>query len=124
MELMKRFPLPFWLGTGALGMLGIAVWVLPTDPLSRATTAGLLPALPGLIAFTAVLLAQPAMDEMERRIHLAAMSFGFAAGMLVLLGLGVLQVLLGWPPLNWALAAAVMSCAWATGLLVAWRRYR
>ena len=124
MELIRRFSLPFWLGTGALGMLGIAVWFLPTDPVSRARIAGLLPALPGLIAFAAVLIAQPPMDEMERRIHFAAMSFEFASGILILLGLGILPVLLAWPPLNWALAAAVMSCAWAIGLLAAWRRYR
>ena len=85
---------------------------------------GLVPALPGLAAVTILTLARARMDELERKIHDAALAFAFATSLFLLVAYGVLQAAIGAPNLNWALAAALMSCTWGTGWIIFGRLYR
>ncbi|MCZ6560533.1 MAG: hypothetical protein O6931_06565 [Gammaproteobacteria bacterium] len=85
---------------------------------------GLVPALPGLAAVTILTLARTRMDELERKIHDAALAFAFAISLFLLVAYGVLQATIGAPNLNWALAAALMSCTWGTGWIIFGRLYR
>lgn len=91
---------------------------------NKALIIGLIPALPGLAAVAILMLARARMDELERKIHDAALAFAFATSLFLLVAYGVLQGSIGAPTLNWALAAALMSCTWATGWIVFGRLYR
>ena len=91
---------------------------------NTALIVGLLPALPGLAAVTILMLARERMDELERKIHDAVLAFAIATSLFLLVAYGVLQAAIAAPTLNWALAAALMSCTWAAGWIVFGRLYR
>jgi hypothetical protein len=113
----------------ALGLFAIvALAALVTwsffHPEQKAALRWLLPAIPGLMAFGVLALAHRRMDEMERRIHLEAIAFGFGSSLVVCSVYGAMQLWHDWPSLNWALAGAVMTSLWALGLVLKARQYR
>jgi len=113
----------------ALGLIAIAVlaglvgWAF-FHPEHKDTFRWVLPAVPGLAAFGIFALAYRRMDEMERRVHLEAIAFGFGSSLVVCSVYGAMQLWGDWPALNWALAGAVMTSFWALGLVLKVRQYR
>ncbi len=122
---LKRFRREFVFTAISVFALLIVMYLLNLDrEATIALIVGLLPALPGLAAVTILMLARERMDELERKIHDAALAFAFATSLFLLVAYGVLQAAIAAPTLNWALAAALMSCTWAAGWIVFGRLYR
>jgi uncharacterized membrane protein (GlpM family) len=122
---LKRFRREFVFTVISVVALLIVMYLLNLDrEATIALIVGLLPALPGLAAVTILMLARERMDELERKIHDAALAFAFATSLFLLVADGVLQAAIAAPTLNWALAAALMSCTWAAGWIVFGRLYR
>ncbi len=120
-----RFRREFILTAISIVALVVVMFLLNLDrEANEALIIGLIPALPGLAAVTILMLARARMDELERKIHDAALAFAFATSLFLLVAYGVLQASIGAPTLNWALAAALMSCTWAMGWIVFGRLYR
>ena len=120
-----RFRREFILTAISIVALVVVMFLLNLDrEANEALITGLIPALPGLAAVTILMLARARMDELERKIHDAALAFAFATSLFLLVAYGVLQASIGAPTLNWALAAALMSCPWAMGWIVFGRLYR
>ncbi|HEX5042707.1 MAG TPA: hypothetical protein VFV75_07360 [Candidatus Polarisedimenticolaceae bacterium] len=64
------------------------------------------------------------LDELQRRIHLEALAGAFAGTAILVSGWGFLEIA-GAPAVRWGLWIwPIMSVLWATGLIVARRRYR
>ncbi len=122
---VDRFRREFFLFAISIVALIVVMYLLNLDrEANQALIVGLVPALPGLAAVAILMLARARMDELERKIHDAALAFAFATSLFLLVAYGVLQASIGAPTLNWALAAALMSCTWATGWIVFGRLYR
>ena len=114
----------FFAGISAVALM-VVMYLLNLDRYeNKALIIGLIPALPGLAAVAILMLARSRMDELERKIHDSALAFAFATSLFLLVAYGVLQASIGAPTLNWALAAALMSCTWGTGWIVFGRLYR
>ncbi len=122
---IDRFRREFILTAISVVALIVVMYLLNLDrEANKALIIGLIPALPGLAAVAILMLARARMDELERKIHDAALAFAFAISLFLLVAYGVLQASIGAPTLNWALAAALMSCTWAMGWIVFGRLYR
>src|SRR3954453_8550329 len=98
-----------WLKAGVEGPWKYAIAVLPV-----------LPALG--IPFAVVRYCQ-AMDELQLRIQLEALAFGFASTALATFTYGFLQNA-GLPDVSWVWVWPVMAACWMVGQLVVRRRYR
>jgi hypothetical protein len=98
-----------WLQAGVEGPWKYAIAVLPV-----------LPALG--VPFAVVRYCQ-AMDELQRRIQLESLAFGFAAAAISTFTYGFLQNA-GLPDVSWVWVWPVMAMCWIVGQLVARRRYR
>ena len=98
-----------WLQAGVKGPWKYAIAVLPV-----------LPALG--VPFAVVRYCQ-AMDELQRRIQLESLAFGFAAAAGATFTYGFLQNA-GLPDVSWVWVWPVMAMCWIVGQLVARRRYR
>lgn len=98
-----------WLKAGVEGPWKYAIAVLPV-----------LPALG--IPFAVVRYCQ-AMDELQRRIQLESLAFGFGAAAIATFTYGFLQNA-GLPEVSWVWVWPVMGTCWIVGNLVARRRYR
>ena len=81
------------------------------------------PVLPALGVPFAVVRYCQAMDELQRRIQLESLAFGFAAAAIATFTYGFLQNA-GLPDLSWIWVWPVMGMCWLVGGLVARRRYR
>lgn len=82
-----------------------------------------LPVLPALGIPYAVLRYCQAMDELQRRIQLEALAFGFAASAVATFTYGFLQNA-DPPDVSWVWVWPVMGVCWLVGQLIARRRYR
>jgi hypothetical protein len=82
-----------------------------------------LPVLPALGVPFAVVRYCQAMDELQRRIQLESLAFGFAAAAIATFTYGFLQNA-GLPDVSWVWVWPVMGMCWLVGGLVARRRYR
>ena len=81
--------------------------------------------LPLVALAWAILRAIQSLDELQRRIHLDAMSAAFVSGIFVAVIYGQLQhAHIGLPELNWAYFYPVQLVSWSIGYLLASRRYR
>jgi hypothetical protein len=85
----------------------------------------ILPVLPlGVLAW-AILRAIQHLDELQRRIHLDAMSAAFVGGIFVAVIYGQLQhARINLPPLNWAFFYPVLLVLWTVAYVVASKRYQ
>jgi hypothetical protein len=82
-----------------------------------------LPVLPALgIPFAVIRFCQ-AMDELQRRIQLESLAFGFASAAIATFTYGFLQNA-GLPDVSWVWIWPVMAMCWMIGQLLARRRYR
>jgi hypothetical protein len=82
-----------------------------------------LPVLPALGIPLAVVRHCQAMDELERRIQLESLAFGFASTAIATFTYGFLQNV-GLPDVSWVWVWPVMAVCWMLGQLAARRRYR
>ena len=98
-----------WLKAGVEGPWKYAIAVLPV-----------LPALG--VPFAVVRFCQ-AMDELQRRIQLESLAFGFGAAAIATFTYGFLQNA-GLPEVSWVWVWPVMAVSWIVGQLFARRRYR
>ena len=83
--------------------------------------------LPTFVLFLAVYLwALRGMDELQRRMHLEALAVAFPLSIIALMTLGLFDRVA--PETTTALSVRnlwlALPCAYAIGLLLAWRRYR
>jgi hypothetical protein len=98
-----------WLKSGVEGPWKYAIAVLPV--------------LPALGVPLAVIRLCRAMDELQLRIQLESLAFGFAAAAVTTFSYGFLQNA-GLPEVRWVWVWPVMAVCWILGQLVARRRYR
>ena len=82
-----------------------------------------LPVLPALGIPLAVVRHCQAMDELELRIQLESLAFGFASTAIATFTYGFLQNA-GLPDVSWVWVWPVMGVCWMLGQLAARRRYR
>jgi hypothetical protein len=82
-----------------------------------------LPVFPALVVPFAVVRYCQAMDELQRRILLESLAFGFAAAAIATFTYGFLQNA-GLPDVSWVWVWPVMGTCWIVGHLVARRGYR
>jgi len=82
----------------------------------------LLPVLPALGIPIAVVNFFRAMDELQQRIQLESLAFGFAATAIATFTYGFLQNA-GLPAASWVWVWPVMAICWMVGQLLARRRY-
>jgi hypothetical protein len=98
-----------WLKAGVEGPWRYAIAVLPV--------------LPALGVPLAVIRICQAMDELQLRIQLESLAFGFAAAAVATFTYGFLQNA-GLPEVSWVWVWPVMAACWIIGQLVARRKYR
>jgi hypothetical protein len=98
-----------WLKAGVEGPLKFAIAVMPV--------------MPALGVSLAVVRLLESMDELQRRIQLESLAFGFAAAAVATFTYGFLQNA-GLPEVNWVWVWPVMAVSWIVGVLLARRRYR
>jgi hypothetical protein len=98
-----------WLKAGMEGPWKYAVAVLPV--------------LPALGVPLAVIRYCQSMDELQRRIQLESLTFGFASAAIATFTYGFLQNA-GLPDVSWVWVWPVMGVCWMVGQLVARWRYR
>jgi hypothetical protein len=85
----------------------------------------IVPVFPLAILAWAILRAIQHLDELQRRIHLDAMSAAFVGGIFVAVIYGQLQhANVGLPELNWAFFYPVQLVLWTIGYVAASRRYQ
>ena len=82
----------------------------------------LLPVVPMAWLAVAALLFLREADELQRRLHLEALGFAFAAGSLVTFSYGLLQ-LAGLPTLSWLWVWPVYGTMWIIGVAASSLRY-
>jgi hypothetical protein len=83
------------------------------------------PVLPLAALAWVIMRAIQHLDELQRRIHLDAMSAAFVSGIFVAVIYGQLQhARIGLPDLNWAYFYPVQLVSWTIGYVIASRRYQ
>jgi hypothetical protein len=97
-----------WLKSGVEGLWKYVIAVLPV--------------LPALGIPFAVIRYCRAMDELQRRIQLESLAFGFASAGIATFTYGFLQNA-GLPDVSWVWVWPVMAICWMVGQLAARRRY-
>lgn len=83
----------------------------------------LLPMMPAIVVPMAVVSLLREIDELQKKIQLEALAFGFAGGAVLTLSYGFLQNA-GLPQLSWIWVWPVMAGCWVAGMIGAHRRYR
>jgi len=113
---------------GATALYGAAVFVSlrllrHEPPAMWRYPIAVLPVLPALLIPAAALKFFREMDEMQRRIQLEGLAFGFVAAAVLTLTCGFLGNA-GLPQPNWIWVWPVMGVCWSLGLVLARRRYK
>src|SRR3954471_22314684 len=83
----------------------------------------ILPVLPALGVPLVTIRYVQSMDELQRRIQLESLTFGFATSAIATFTYGFLQNA-GLPDVSWVWVGPVMAMCWLVGQLVARWRYR
>jgi hypothetical protein len=105
-------------------VLAAAVRFATLYPLSPwRTLVVVTPVLPAI--YTVVIFARHIgqLDELQRRIQLEALSFGFAATAVLTFAYGFLEQI-GYPRLSWHFVLPLMTILWSLGSWLANRHYR
>ena len=102
----------------------ISIRVIKHDPsVSWKYAWALLPMVPASFVPIAVVSLLREIDELQRKIQLEALAFGFATAAVLTMSYGFLQNA-GLPELNWVWVWPVMAACWIVGLIAARWRYR
>ena len=107
----------------ALFLIGSIVLLVNNPDASWRIPVALSPMAPALCILWAVIRGIAEMDELQRRIQLEGLAFGFGGTAIVTLSYGFLQNV-GFPPLSMFVVWPVMAVLWILGLRLATRRYR
>lgn len=83
----------------------------------------LAPIIPSIFAMIAFLRALGRMDELQRRIQLEALAFGFGAAGIITFSYGFLENV-GFPHINWIFVFPMMIMFYGIGSGIASWRYR
>ena len=106
------------------GALVVSLLWLKTDPpWPWKYSIAVLPVLPALGIPLAVIRFIQSMDELQLRIQLESLAFGFAATAIATFTYGFLQNA-GLPQVSWVWVWPVMAVCWLVGQLAARWRYR
>lgn len=89
---------------------------------SLAYVVALLPSLLGVWAVMAFLRFLRQVDELQRKIQVEALGWGFGSGAVFMIGYQLLERA-GLPPISTADPVAVMMVVWAAAIIVLVRRY-
>ncbi len=112
----------------SLVLYGVALvvslrWLRAGPPEEWKYSIAVLPVLPALGIPLAVIRICQAMDELQLRMQLEALAFGFAATAIVTFTYGFLQNA-GLPDVSWVWVWPVMAVCWMVGQVAARWRYR
>jgi hypothetical protein len=118
----SRFTRPVFLWAVAAALTELLVtWLVIHQRVPR--WLGLLPVLPYLIFFAAMVRRVLKMDEMQKRIYLESASIAFMLTLIITAFFsGIEQAGIGRPP--WDEVGAFMMLLWAVSYAVSARRYR
>ena len=97
-----------------LGSYGDTVWRYPL---------ALSPVIPAAAALIVFLRFFRGVDELEQRMQLESLAFGFGGSALATFAYGFLEGA-GFPHLNWTFVWPVMGTFWGVGTVLARKRYR
>ena len=107
-----------------LGLLFLSQWLLDQDlDQPYQVIAALLPAIPGAYLAYSIGSAIAQLDELQRRIQLEAIGFGFGASVIAAL-IYALLVQVGIPQVSWMFVPLVMILLWGVGKLWTMWKYR
>jgi O-antigen/teichoic acid export membrane protein len=107
-----------------LVMVALSVYWLKRNPTAPwRYIIAVLPVLPAMAVPMGAVRCFREMDELQRKIQLEGLAFGFTAAAILTLSYGFLQNA-GLPDLNWIWVWPVMGVCLAIGLALARRRYR
>jgi hypothetical protein len=98
-------------------------WLQDNPPTVWKYPIAVLPVLPALVIPIAAAHFFRTIDELQRKIQLEGLAFGFIAAAVVTLTYGFLGNA-GLPQPNWVWVWPVMGACWVVGLALARRRYR
>ncbi|MBE3558991.1 MAG: hypothetical protein IMW89_07160 [Ktedonobacteraceae bacterium] len=83
----------------------------------------LAPVVPAIFAMMAYIRFLQRMDELQRRIQLEALAFGFGGAGVLTFSYGFLENV-GFPHLSWLFVFPLMIALWGIGVAIASWRYR
>ena len=107
-----------------LDLLFLSQWLLDKDlDQPYQVIAALLPAIPAAYLAYSIVLAIAQLDELQRRIQLEAIGFGFSASVIAALTYALL-VQVGIPQVSWMFVPLVMILLWVVGKLWIMWSYR
>ncbi len=105
-------------------LLFLSIWLLGRIPLSPwRIPVAVLPAIPLLFVVWSVIHFIRKMDELQKTIHLEAVTFSFLVTMVVAFTYGFLENA-GLPPISVLYVPVCMCVLWGIGAGIASRRYR
>ena len=107
----------------ALFLIGSIVLLVNNPDASWRIPVALAPMAPALCILWAVIRGIAEMDELQRRIQLEGLAFGFGGTAIVTFSYGFLENV-GFPQLSMFVVWPVMAALWILGLRLATRRYR
>jgi hypothetical protein len=83
----------------------------------------LTPVIPIIFVLIACIRYWRRIDELQRRMHLEALAFGFCSSALLTFSYGFLENV-GFPHISWLFVFPLMMALWGIGGIIASRRYR
>jgi hypothetical protein len=119
-------PVLWGLGTGLASVATTVLLVLFQLPLSLRLALVILPLLPALGYMGCVVRMLRRVDELQRRIQFEAIGFAFAATVILVMCVDLLEQAKILPPIHWGWSGltAAMAVLWGVGNVIANRRYR
>lgn len=99
---------------------------LQLGPTWLRVAAALMPVIPTAFALRAIAVGMREADELQRRVHLEALSIAYPLAILLLMTLGLLELAVGLKPEDWSYRHIwiYLPLFYFLGLFIAWRRYR
>lgn len=122
----KRYTREFLMAMGAyVIVLIVSITLINVSPASAwwRIPLALAPVVPAIFAMMAYIRFLQRMDELQRRIQLEALAFGFGGAGVLTFSYGFLENV-GFPHLSWLFVFPLMIALWGIGVAIASWRYR
>ncbi len=105
-------------------VLAVSITLLNASPHSAwwRIPLAVTPMVPAIFMMLAVMRFYNRMDELQRRMQLEALAFGFAGTAILTFSYGFLEGV-GFPHLSWLFVWPLMGTLWILGKVIARRRY-
>ncbi len=120
-------PPTLWgVGAGLTAGAATMVFAMTRLPLAVRLLVAVLPLIPSLGYIGCIVSMLRRVDELQRRIQLEAIGFAFAATVIVVMLVDLLQQARITPSIHWGWSGlwAAMAVLWGLGNVIASRRYR